>query len=100
MKKRRDGFVLLTTLVVIALAGFLLAGIARRSLLRAMETVSAQEDLQQRWALASLRRSLLPYAEEILQAQAMQADEDDGEVESQLNLVCSSNWLKRIMRSR
>jgi len=63
--ERRGGFVLLMTLVLILLAGLLLAGIARHSLALASQSNDAQTDLQRRWGSISLRKALLERADAI-----------------------------------
>lgn len=55
----RQGFVLLMSLVLIALVGILLVGLARQSLLMAAETREATGDLQRRWGTVFLSRALL-----------------------------------------
>lgn len=67
--KKREGFVLLMTILLIAIAGLLMAGIARYSLRLAVESVEAQDDLQRRWGALSCRRALLQNADAILQKQ-------------------------------
>ncbi|MHB8974541.1 MAG: hypothetical protein ACYC3X_22660 [Pirellulaceae bacterium] len=54
-----QGFVLLMSLVLIALVGILLVGLARHSLLMAAETHEAKGDLQRRWGTLFLSRVLL-----------------------------------------
>jgi len=54
------------SLVVIALAGLVLAGLARRSLTLASQSSDAQEELQRRWGTISLQRAVLQRAEAIV----------------------------------
>ncbi|HUY31655.1 MAG TPA: hypothetical protein VMV69_02670 [Pirellulales bacterium] len=63
---RRRGYVLLMALGTVALAGFLLAGVARHSLLAALTALDAREDLQRRWGAVSCRHAFLDQAETIL----------------------------------
>ncbi len=65
---RQPGFALLLALVLVLLAGVALAGVARRSLVGAVEARQAVEDLQRRWAVASLRKTFLPRTERLLEA--------------------------------
>lgn len=73
---RRHGYVLLMALVMIVLAGFLLAGIARHSLLSAMAALDAQQALQRRWGAISCERAFLFPAKEVFEGFA---DESGGE---------------------
>ncbi len=57
-RPKRRGFVLIMVLVLLAVIGLLLTGVARHSLRLTAEAASAQDDLQQRWGLVSLRRTL------------------------------------------
>jgi hypothetical protein len=50
------------TMMLIALAGLILAGTARYSLGLAMQSLAAQEQLQRQWGSLSLRRALLEQA--------------------------------------
>lgn len=61
-KRSRGGFVLLMALLLISIAVLTLAGIARRSMSLALDSLQAQRELQQRWGAASIRRALLPRA--------------------------------------
>ena len=61
----REGYVLIMTLVLIAVAALSVAGLARRSLLLATESIEAQQALQRRWGASSCRRLLLERAAEI-----------------------------------
>ena len=60
------GYVLVLTLAVLMLASSLLVGIARVSLEHATEARRVQNELQRRWAMASVRTAILPFAEKIL----------------------------------
>jgi len=67
MRRRslKRGFVLLLTLMLILIAGLMLAGIARQSLMLALEATRAHEDLQRRWAIVSCQQAILARAETI-----------------------------------
>lgn len=64
---KRDGYVLIMVLVLIAIAAISLAGLARKSLLLAGEAIEAQHELQRRWGANSCRRMLLDQAGEIFE---------------------------------
>jgi type II secretory pathway component PulK len=66
LRPRQFGFALLMTLVLLVVAGALLTAVARRSIVGAVETQQAVEELQRRWAVASLQATLLGRAEELL----------------------------------
>ena len=65
--QRQPGFALLISLVLVLIAGVVLAGVARRSMLDAVQTRSNVEELQRHWATISLQETLLPRVEAILQ---------------------------------
>jgi type II secretory pathway component PulK len=71
----RQGYVLVMTLVLIVVAALAEAGLARRSLLRALEAQSAQAELARRWAAQSARRTMLDGAAERFQAMEEAATE-------------------------
>ena len=72
---RRRGYVLLMALVTVAIAGFLLAGVARHSLLAAVTALDARENLQRRWGAVSCQHAFLDHADTILASfQAAGAD--------------------------
>jgi hypothetical protein len=60
----------LLTIAMIAIAAIVLAGIARQSLLLAMECLEAQEDLQRRWGAATCQQAVLDRADDILKKRA------------------------------
>jgi hypothetical protein len=62
--------VLVMVLVLLAVAAFSLAGIARRSLQAAEEAATAQADLQRHWGVLSALRLYLPSAEILLEGEA------------------------------
>jgi len=64
---QRPGYVLIMTLVMITIAALSLAGLARKSLLLASESIAAERDLQRYWGANSCRRLLLDQAEAIFE---------------------------------
>lgn len=69
---RQHGFILLLVLMVLAIAGTILAASARRSCSLALRSSQEQEALQVRWGNISCRDSVLLVAENILQQQCKQ----------------------------
>ncbi len=65
--QNRSGYVLIMTLVMITVAALSLAGLARKSLLLASESIAAERDLQRYWGANSCRRLLLDQASEIFE---------------------------------
>lgn len=65
-RSAQPGFVLLMALVLVLLAGTLLAGVVSRSMLGALESQGAALELQRRWAVASCRSTFLGRVEELL----------------------------------
>ena len=61
------GFVLLMTLVLLALAAVVLVDLSRRSVRRAVQATHAQAELRHRWAAASARAALLTRPEAVLE---------------------------------
>ena len=68
IKATRRGFVLLMTLALLAIAGLLLASLARKSLDAAVSVSKRTESVQHRWATYSIQRTLLRRVEPILAA--------------------------------
>lgn len=62
----RSGFALLLTLMLVLVAGVALAGVARTSMVEALDTQEAVEELQRRWAVTSCQSTLLWRAEMLL----------------------------------
>lgn len=62
----RRGYALVMTILLIAIATLLLAGIASQSFLLATETLQAQEDLQRRWGTITCQQAILARANLIL----------------------------------
>lgn len=73
----RSGLVLLLVLALIVVAGLVSAGVARRSLLIALESVKGADDLQARWARVSLQQSALLQADAILMAEMSRRPAED-----------------------
>lgn len=65
--RSRQGYVLIMTLVLIAIAALASAGLARRSLLSAQQAIEAQDDLQRHWGARSCQKLLLENAGAIFQ---------------------------------
>ena len=64
--QREHGYMLVMTLLLVALAGTALAAVARGSLREAVTATRALDDLQRRWAVRSCQTTLLVRAEDIL----------------------------------
>ena len=73
----RSGFVLLLVLALIVVAGLVSAGVARRSLLIALESAKGVDDLQTRWARVSLQQCVLLQADAILAAEMSRRPAED-----------------------
>ncbi len=68
LRPRHRGYVLLLTLLLLAIAAAALAGVCRAGLQQAVQAARAQEDLQRRWGVLSCRAALLPKAPKVLAA--------------------------------
>lgn len=66
LRTTQGGFVLLMTLALVLLAAVVLASVARRSILGAVEAQDALEELQRRWAMHSGQATMLDAAERLL----------------------------------
>jgi hypothetical protein len=62
----RRGYVLLMTLMLLAIAAAATASVCRISLERALQASRAEADLQRRWGTISCQKTLLPLAETVL----------------------------------
>ena len=62
------GYVLLLTLLLLAIAAAALAGVCRAGLQQAVQASRAQDDLQRRWGALSCRTALLPKAPAVFDA--------------------------------
>jgi len=76
--RQRSGYVLIMTLVMIVIAALSLAGLARRSLLLANESIIAQRELQRYWGTQSCRHLLLDQANAIFEN--LEAPHAEGEL--------------------
>ena len=63
--RRRTGYILLSVLVGLMIAGLLLASLAQFSLRLANEAIDREQRLQARWAAISCERTVMPLAEQI-----------------------------------
>jgi len=77
-QSHRRGYALIMTVVLIAIAALLMAGVARQGLQLAAQASAAQADLQRRWGVFSCQRAVLCQAEEILARQEAAQREADG----------------------
>ncbi len=73
------GFALVTTLLLLTLAAVVLADISRRSMKNAATAVENEEQLQRKWAMASIRSAVLPRAERIIAGAEGRLDDDDND---------------------
>jgi len=87
-RRTNSGFVLLVTILVVALAAVALVAAGRYSSSQAITAVRAARDLQRRWAATSLQGTLLPLAEQLL-ADAQQQF-DDPQVSVRLTITLSA----------
>lgn len=71
---KRTGFILVVTLVMIAIAGILLTGICRHSLAMSLAVHQMTERLQKRWGMASCQRAAFRLAEEVLMETSLRDD--------------------------
>ena len=76
--RQRSGYVLIMTLVMITIAALSLAGLARKSLLLASESITAQRELQRYWGANSCQLLLLDQAEVIFEN--LETPHADGEL--------------------
>lgn len=76
MKKQREGYLLLMVLVMLTIAGLLVAGIARRSMTQAVTCSQMQSELQGRWGSIACQRAILDRAEILLRKQEQRAQDD------------------------
>lgn len=85
----RRGFALVMVLVLVMMCGVMLAGFAGRSGMAALGARDAAEDLSRRWAVTSLRATVLSRAEAIL-AEREERDEgrDGARVVREVRVVC------------
>lgn len=67
-RRHPRGYVLLLTLLLLAIAAAALAGLCRAGLQKAVQASRAQEDLQRRWGTLSCRAAMLPKARNVVEA--------------------------------
>ncbi len=79
---RQRGYILLMTLLLLAVAGIALAGASRTSLDKALRAKEAQRTLQRRWGILSCHAAFLARAEDLLN----QAQEQSGEPVSRVRV--------------
>lgn len=75
-RQRRRGYVLLMTVILIALASVTLMTVARGSLRAAMDASRAVRDVQQRWLALSAQRTILPKAAAWFEQESSSESED------------------------
>ncbi|MEZ0263161.1 MAG: hypothetical protein ACAI43_00415 [Phycisphaerae bacterium] len=63
---RRRGYILPLTLALLVLAATLMTAVSRIALRRAADARVATDDLQRRWGAASIRKAVVPRADQIL----------------------------------
>lgn len=71
---REHGYVLVFTLLLLAIAATAVASVTRASLIRALQAKEATQDLQQRWGEITCRTTFLSQAKAILEDDNTQAD--------------------------
>jgi len=69
---KRRGYVLVMTLALLVVSAAVMVGVARLAIRETSLARQAQDDLQQRWAIASIRMAVLPNAERILESAEVQ----------------------------
>lgn len=86
METSRRGFVLVMTLMLIAIAAVALASAGRSSMGLAVDAVRARSELQHRWCGISGRHAVLRLAPLILDAAASESDRPPGSVQTHIRL--------------
>lgn len=86
-RRQRKGYVLVMTLLIIAMVAILTVGLARFSMNKAVDSIAAESDLQTRWGTTSCQRFALANARKILNPQVW----DDESEEWSSEPVRSSN---------
>lgn len=82
----QPGFVLLLTLVVLALAAVVMVDVSRRGVEHAAAAAEAGHDLQRRWGVASARAAVLPRVDAILDDERRRRGEPVAELAVALDL--------------
>ena len=70
--RRRRGFILVTTLFVLAIVGVLLTQLARYSVNEATESILVRRELERKWTMASCQRYVLGNASRFLRSESEQ----------------------------
>lgn len=70
-RSKHRGYVLVVTLILLAIVSIAMVGASRAALLRATNAIEGQRELQHRWGTLSCQRVFLPMTENILHAQEM-----------------------------
>ncbi|HEY7115772.1 MAG TPA: hypothetical protein VH475_04245 [Tepidisphaeraceae bacterium] len=83
---RRRGYVLVMVLALLVLSATLMVAVGRAAMRTAIAARSAEDDLQRRWAVASCRKAVLPYAEQILSALEQERRQPAPRFETSLHL--------------
>ena len=73
-RHHRDGYVLLTTVLIIAMVSILTVGLVRQSMNMAMAARESQRNLQEKWGAASCHRFTLAKQNELLNLRVWNAD--------------------------
>jgi hypothetical protein len=73
LRRRRNGFVLLLTLVLLTLAALATVSMSRACMMRAQAVTEQQLQLQQRWGVITCRAVLLPQAQALLASAGKEA---------------------------
>lgn len=79
-RDKERGFALLLTLVIVLIAGVMLVSLAQQSTTEAVRAAEATEALQRRWAIISMRETLLPRASRVLNRVNAERFTDEGPI--------------------
>jgi len=82
----RRGFILVMTLMLIAIAAVALVSVGRSSMRLAVNAVQARQDLQRRWGSISCRHTLLRLAPVVLETAATDPTQSRNSVQTQIQL--------------
>ena len=75
MRSNRDGYILLTTILIIAMVSILTVGLARQSMNMAIAARSSQHQLQEKWGASSCQRVALASQGALLNPRVWDADQ-------------------------
>jgi hypothetical protein len=81
-KRQRKGFVLLMVLVSILIVGVAMTAISRRSLQASLAAMESQRELQKRWGMVSVQRTLLPAAAGLFEVSDLKTRKKRGKQEA------------------